>query len=201
MAILAVAAPASASPQQVIRDCADDGSLSKDYSNKDLRGARDNLPAELDEYSDCRSLIAAALKGGSDNGGGRNSPGSGVGGAGAADPGEAGSRANDARDLEALTGSGAEGGSGGVSSGSGGSGQGPNVNVGGEDVEPGSGGLFDLSSASNDMPTPLLLALIAVGVLALAGGIFALRKRVPALGRLPVLKNLPTPRVPFAKRR
>lgn len=197
--MLAVAAPASASPQQVIRDCADDGSLSKEYSNKDLQGARDNLPAELDEYSDCRSLIAAALKGGSDQGGGRNSPGSGVGGAGAADPGEAGSRADDARDLEALTGSGVEGGAG--STGSGSSGQGPRVNVGGEDVEPGSGGLFDLSSASNDMPTPLLLALIAVGVLALAGGIFALRKRVPALGRLPVLKNLPTPRVPFAKRR
>lgn len=187
----------------MIRDCADDGSLSKQYSSKDLRGARDNLPAELSEYSDCRSLIAAALKGGSDKGGGRGSPGSGVNGAGAADPGEAGSRAQDASDLEALTGSGADGGAGagGTGSGSSGDGQGPSVNVGGEEVEPGSGGLFDLSSASNDMPTPLLLALIAVGVLALAGGIFALRKRVPALGRLPVLKNLPTPRVPFAKRR
>ena len=69
------------------------------------------------------------------------------------------------------------------------------MNVGGEEVEPGTNGLFDLASASNEVPTPLLLALIALGLLALAGGFVALRGRVPALNKLP------TPRVPFRKPR
>ena len=41
------------------------------------------------------------------------------------------------------------------------------MNVDGEEVEPGSNGLFDLASASNDIPVPLLVALIAIGLLAI----------------------------------
>lgn len=197
VAALAAPALASASPDQVIQDCAKDSVLNGSYSNKDLREARDNLPTDLDEYSDCRAVIAAAIKGGSDKGAGRGSPGQGVGGAGAADPGEAGARAGDAAALDAITRSGQEG-SG--TSGETGSSGGPRVTVGGEEVEPGSGGLFDLASASNEVPLPLLLALIAVGLLALAGGIVALRGRVPALGRIPGINRIPTPRVPFTKR-
>ncbi len=77
----------------------------------------------------------------------------------------------------------------------------PSVQVGGEEVQPGTNGLFDLASASNEVPTPLLVALIALGLLALAGGFVALRGRVPALGRVPLLNKIPTPRVPFGKRR
>jgi hypothetical protein len=109
---------------------------------------------------------------------------------GAADPGEQAARAQDAADLDAIT-------SGASSS----DGKRPKVQVGGESVEPGTNGLFDLSSASNQLPTPLLIALIAVGLLALAGGYVALRGRVPALGRLPLLNKIPTPRVPFSKQR
>jgi hypothetical protein len=168
----------------VISDCADDGALSRTYSNSDLQEARDNLPTDLAEYSDCKQIIGAAITGGSDKGQGRGSPGQGVGGAGAADPGEAAARAKDAEDLEALA------------SGSGsGSGGGPNVQVGEESVEPGTNGLFDISSASNQLPTPLLISLIAIGLLALAGGLVALRGRVPALNKIPTL------RVPFTKRR
>ena len=184
LALVALAAPAAAvaSPNQVIKDCAEDGALNGQYSNAELRKAKNNLPTDLDEYSDCRDIIANAITSGSDRGGGRGSPGQGVGGAGAADPGEAGARATDAADLEAITG-GAENGAP------------PSVNVGGEEVEPGTNGLFDLASASNEVPTPLLLALIALGLLALAGGFVALRGRVPALNKLP------TPRVPFRKPR
>ena len=67
-------------------------------------------------------------------------------------------------------------------------------------VEPGTNGLFDLSSASNELPTPLLIALIALGLVALAGGFLALRGRVPALDRVPLLNKIPTPRVSFTKR-
>jgi hypothetical protein len=175
----------------VISDCADDGALSRQYSNSDLQRARDKLPTDLAEYSDCKEIIGAAITGGSDKGQGRGSPGQGVGGAGAADPGEAAARAKDAEDLEAIT-------SGG---GSGSGSRAPEVKVGEESVEPGTNGLFNLSSASNQLPTPLLIALIALALLALTGGFVALRGRVPALDRVPLLNKIPTPRVPFTKRR
>jgi hypothetical protein len=194
VAVLVAPAGASADPKQVIRDCAQDGALNRKYSNSDLRKARDRLPTDLAEYSDCRDVITAAITGGSDKGGGRGSPGQGVGGAGAADPGEQGARAQDAADLQALTAEGA-------GSKDGESGETPRVQVGDEAVEPGSNGLFDLASASNELPTPLLIALICLGLLALTGGWLALRERVPAFGRIPVLNKIPTPRVPFSKRK
>ena len=49
-------------------------------------------------------------------------------------------------------------------------------------MSPGSDGLFDVASASNDLPLPLLLALIGLGLLTLAGGFVALRSRDPAAG-------------------
>jgi hypothetical protein len=190
LAVLAVPAAASASPAQVLADCNDDGALSRQYSNSDLRKALDDMPTDLAEYSDCREIIGAAITGGSDKGQGRGSPGKGVGGAGAADPGEQEAKAQDAADLEALT-----------AGAAGSDGKPPKVQVGGESVEPGANGLFDLSSASNQLPTPLLIALIAVGLLALAGGYVALRGRVPALSRIPLLNKIPTPRVPFSRER
>jgi hypothetical protein len=44
---------------------------------------------------------------------------------------------------------------------------------------------------------PLIVALVALAVLALVGGLVALRNRVPALGRIPLLSKIPTLRVPF----
>jgi hypothetical protein len=184
VALVALAAPAiaGASPSQVIKDCAEDGALNGKYSNAELRKARKNLPTDIDEYSDCREIIAGAIKSGSDKGGGRGSPGQGVGGAGVADPGEMAARGEDQADLAAITGAARNG-------------EPPSVNVGGEEVTPGTNGLFDLASASNEVPTPLLLALIGLGLLALAAGFVALR------GRVPLLNKIPTPRVPFGKRR
>jgi hypothetical protein len=187
---LAVPGLASASPRQVLDDCNDDGALSRQYSNSDLRKALDDMPTDLAEYTDCEEIIGAAITGGSDKGQGRGSPGQGVGGAGAADPGEQAARAQDAADLEALTAAASED-----------NGKKPTVQVGDESVKPGSNGLFDLASASNGLPTPLLIALIALGLLALAGGFVALRGHIPALGRVPLLSKIPTPRVPFTKQR
>ena len=191
-AFVALAAPgmASASPRQVLDDCNDDGVLSRQYSNSDLRKALDDMPTDLAEYTDCEEIIGAAITGGSDKGQGRGSPGQGVGGAGAADPGEQAARAQDAADLEALTASASED-----------NGKKPTIQVGDEAVKPGSNGLFDLASASNGLPAPLLVALIVLGLLALAGGFVALRGRVPALSRVPLLSKIPTPRVPFTKQR
>jgi hypothetical protein len=199
LAAFASAGTAAATPFQVIKDCNEDGRLDGKYSNSELRKALENLPTDIDEYSDCREVIRAAITSGSDNrtnpggggggsggGGGDTSAGGGGGGAGTVDPNspeEQAARAQDAADFDALTGS------GGLRDNP------PSVNVGGERVEPGPDGLFDLASARNSVPLPLLLALIVLGLLALAAAVVGLRGRIPALARIPVLSKLPTPRV------
>lgn len=175
-------ASVAASPNEVLRDCITDGKLDGRYSNSELRKAKDNLPADSDEYSDCSDVIAAAIKGGSDRGSGADSPG--VGGT---DPaGEAAARTDDEGELASIA-----------------SGQGdpPTVDVGGASLEPDSSGFFSLGGAANDIPLPLLFALILLGMLAGASGLAALRERVPALTRIPLLSKIPTPRVPFLQRR
>lgn len=189
LALLAFPAPAGATPFQVIKDCNEDGQLDRKYSNEELTKALDNLPSDIDEYSDCREVISAAITGGSDRGenrgagsGGDGSGGAGGGTAAPITPEEQAARAQDQADLQALT-------------TPDGRDKPPAVEVGGETVKPGSDGLFDLASESNSIPGPLLAALIALGILALVGGVVALRGRVPALARLPLLSKIPTPRV------
>jgi hypothetical protein len=180
--VLALPAPAFASADQVIRDCAQDGKLDRKYSNAELRRARNNMPSDLDEYSDCRDIIASAIKGGSDLGGGSGSPG-----IGATDPaGEATAKANDAVDLGAL----AQGG-----------GKSPELGVGNANIEPDDSGFFKLNGAANEVPLPLLLALLLLCALAVASGVGSLRERVPAIARVPLLSKIPSLRVPFIGRR
>jgi hypothetical protein len=168
VAFLALVAPATAaSPDAVIRDCVDD-KLDGTYSTGDLRWARDHLPTDIDEYSNCRELIAAAL--GSSSGKG-NQGRKGVASTAPPDAKELAARAGDQKELDRLaadreTPRGLE--------------------VGGQSVQPGSNGLFDVASASNGLPFPLLLALIGLGLLTLAGGFLALRSRVPLLARIPL---------------
>ena len=173
---------AFASANDVLRDCIRDGRLDRTYSNEELRKAKDNLPADSDEYSDCSDVIASAIKGGSDRGRGAGSPG--VGGT---DPaGEAAARTSDQGDLAAITSGDAEA---------------PTVDVGGASLEPDSSGFFNLAGAANEVPLPLLFALILLGLFAVASGLAAMRERVPALARIPLLSKIPTPRVPFLQRR
>ena len=180
-ALLALPAPALASPDEVIRDCARDGRLDKQYSNAELRKARDNLPADLDEYSDCRDVIAGAIKGGSAGSRGLGSPG-----IGAVDPvGEAAAAARDQADVTAAAEAEAP----------------PTVDVGGTSLRPDSSGFFNVGDAANAVPLPLLLALLLLGGLALASGVGSLRERVPALARMPLLSKIPALRVPFFGRR
>jgi hypothetical protein len=179
LAMLALPSFATANP---VMDCARDGDLDKTYSNAELRKALDRIPGDLDEYSNCREVLAGAISGGSDKGGSR--PSAGADGS-ALPPDEQAARDKDNADLAAITDNP--------------EGNPPSVAVGGERVEPGSNGLFDLASASNDLPVPMLLALIALALVALIGGLVALRERIPALARIPLLSKIPTPRVPFAR--
>jgi hypothetical protein len=177
LALLALPAGASADP---VRDCAQNGVLDRKYSNAELQRALDRIPGDLDEYSNCRELISGAITSGSDKGG--NRPATGGGADGSALPAEEqAARGKDNEDLAAITGDPVE--------------NRPSVDVGGERVEPGSNGLFDLATESNELPVPLLVALIALAVVALIGGLVALRERIPALSRIPLLSKIPTPRV------
>jgi hypothetical protein len=59
--LLAPAAFADSTTTKIIRDCADDGILEGHYTPSELRKARDNLPTDVDEYSDCSDVLSRAL--------------------------------------------------------------------------------------------------------------------------------------------
>ena len=176
LAVLALPASALADPDAVIRDCGQDGKLDGHYSQKDLREARSNLPTDLDEYSDCREIISAAITSGAGKDGGSKAGGKTDS---APSPAEQNARAGDQRDLAELSVQKPE-----------------SIDVGGRRVTPGSNGLFDVADSSNGIPTPLLLVLITLGLLSIAGGLFALRSRIPLLARI----SLPS-RDPFRRSR
>jgi hypothetical protein len=182
LALLALPAAAQAS---ALTDCTRDNDLDRKYSNSELQKALDSLPTDSDEYSNCREVLAGAIHGGSDKGRGRPSA-TGPNGE-PLSPEEQARRAGDNEELAAIAGD------------AGGDPRAHTVDVGGETVKPGSDGLFDLASASNDLPLPLLLALIVLAVLALTGVLVALRGRIPLLARVPLLSKIPTPRVPFPR--
>jgi hypothetical protein len=177
LALVALPGSAMAAPNP-IADCNDNGVLDHKYKNHELREALEDLPTDLDEYSNCREILSGAITSGSDRGGGRPTLGSD----GSPLPAEEqAARAEDNEDLAAITADPEK--------------SPPSVEVGEEKVEPGSNGLFDLASASNDLPVPLLVALIALGLVALIGGLVAMRERIPALARIPLLSKIPLPRV------
>ena len=59
-----VPAANAASTTQILRDCADDGVLQGDYTPAELRKARQNIPTDTDEYTDCRDVLARAAAAG-----------------------------------------------------------------------------------------------------------------------------------------
>jgi hypothetical protein len=181
LALLVLPAGAQAS---ALTDCIQDNDLDRNYSNSELQKALDNLPTDSDEYGNCREILAGAITSGSDKGGGRPKDTGPNGEPLSAD--EQAQRSKDNADLAALA-------------GDNGDPRTPTVSVGGETVQPDDNGLFDLASASNGLPTPLLVALIALAALAVTGLLVALRGRIPALARLPLLSKIPTPRAPFPR--
>ena len=187
VALAAVPVTASAAGRDVLRDCNDNGRLDKQYSQGDYADALKNIPTDLDEYTNCRDVIRRAQLGrASGSGGGGSSSGSGNPGAtaGAAGAGGGGGTGGAIGELPAPSSSQsvteealataspqerealAEATVGGRSP----------VEIGGATIRPGDLGL----SSSSTLPTPLVAALILLGVGALAGGGLAARQRVRA---------------------
>ena len=73
IALLAMPAAAGASVDAIYEDC-QDGRIDKRHAKPDLREALEDMPADLDEYTNCRELIRAARD--DQRGGGGSGPGS-----------------------------------------------------------------------------------------------------------------------------
>jgi hypothetical protein len=175
--LLSTLAPAivHASAQSVIRDCTDNGRIDSSHTQSDYKGALSGLPSDVDEYTDCRSIIRSAQqrdasRGGSTTGGtgstgsfgtsgsiggGFGFPPSGTAPGGtplpAATPAETAAQA-------AATAAGA----------------GP-VPIAGAPITPGASGLGK-GVGNHTLPGSLLVVLLAAGLAALAGGIGSRRR-------------------------
>src|SRR5215213_1733056 len=85
LALVAAPAANAASTTQILRDCADDGVLQGNYPPSELRRARQNIPTDTDEYTDCRDVLARAAAGAVAGSGANSSGGGGpLGGSGGA---------------------------------------------------------------------------------------------------------------------
>ena len=170
------AAPAEASTRnKIIKDCADDGVLQGSYSPSDLRDARQHLPSDVAEYTDCADVLrrAEAPAGGSGGsgggGGGTGATGGGTPNAAAAASGNSGtplitpSTPEDTKALQDAQQAGAQ-----------------PVKINGQSVVPGAAGLRS-GATRNGIPGTLAVALV---LLSFAGGaltIPAVRKGIPAV--------------------
>jgi len=165
--LIAAPAASAATPTQILRDCEDDGVLQGDYSAEDLREARRSIPTDLDQYTDCRDVLARAT---SDKVSGRDAGGADDGRGGAGGPGLHGAllTAETDADRDALSEATAR--------------EPTPLEIDGESVVPGAAG-FAANAARNDLPGTLLVVL---GLLLLAAVLAA----APAARRLgPVIRR------------
>lgn len=156
-ALLALAAPAHATSatERIIRDCATSptGLLTGTYTRAQLQAAYNNLPGDVQEYSNCSDAIhQALLNAGQQRGGqGGGGPLGGGGGGGFGGGGTGGGTAGGADAVPQHTGSRAP------------------VPLPGGTVQPGT--IPTIGSGAHELPSVLivLLALIAGAALASAG--------------------------------
>jgi hypothetical protein len=162
---LAVPATALADGDDVIRDCAQDGDLDKEYSDEELEEAEQNMPSDIDAYTGCREVIRAAQAGG------RGSPDAGTGGSGAG-------------------GSGGSGGGGNTGDVSGTDGATPSdsdeiakrLDEARNGTEPATATELAAGADAGDdsgLPTAALVAIGLLGLAAVGGGVYLLRDYLP----------------------
>jgi hypothetical protein len=175
------AAVAAASGADVIEDCTQHGTLTKRYSQKDYRQALADLPADVDEYGDCRNIIQNAEL--ADAAGGQNGAGGlpgtlstppsgptggastttssgGHSGAGTQADDPTGANPTTPDENAALINATRDGGD--------------PVHVGKDAIQPGA----QNSSFTNHLPTPILGVVALLGTTALTAGALALRRKL-----------------------
>jgi len=180
LAVLALVPSAGASPTGVLRACLNEQSLDG-YSDADKRAALNQLAADQDEYSDCRSVIGASIGGTKVQASASSSTPSGS--AGTPDAQKAHRvaaskkrRAQHARQARRRT-------------------QARKARerkLGRRAVDPRDPGVLKAAGTANGLPVPVLVAVIALGLLALTGGTLALSRRNPRVAG--VLRRVSLPR-------
>jgi hypothetical protein len=154
----ALAAPAAGSPIDVIRDCSEDGALNHSYSQRDLSGALDQLPSDIDEYTNCRSVIRAAQLAGA---AGKQSKGKAKGVLRLVNT-QAPASPNERRQLER------------------GAHRASPVQIGGRALRPGATGApLAAAGLGTDLPALVLIVVVALGLAMVAGAAFAAQRRWP----------------------
>jgi hypothetical protein len=160
-ALSVVVQPAFSSAIGVIRDCSEDGVLNGKYSTSDLEGALEQLPSDLDEYTDCRAVIRRAQLGSAGGHSAAKRPAVADRVDAAAPP-----SAKERREIDKATGSGAA------------------VRIGGTGVRPGeSGAPFKSAGFGTDLPPLVLVVLIALAASTLAGAALTGRRHLAGVKR------------------
>jgi hypothetical protein len=165
---LALPAIAVADGDDVIRDCAQDSDLDKEYSDEELEEASENMPSDIDAYTRCREVIRAAQAGGRGSadgtddtvGGGAGSSTGGGGGSinGRDVSGTAGATASDADELSRRQQEARDG------------------------TEPATGAALAAGADAGDdsgLPTAALVAIALLGLAGVGGGVYLLRDYLP----------------------
>ena len=165
----------------VIKDCTRNGTLTKKYSQKAYQEALAELPADVDEYGDCRNIIQNAeladAAGGENGAGGLSgtfSPPLGGPTGGASTTSSSGGRSNagtHGTDPTAVNPTTPEENAALINATQDGGGP---VHVGKDAIQPGA----QNSSFTNHLPTPVLGVLALLGTAALTAGALALRRKL-----------------------
>jgi hypothetical protein len=167
--LLTAASPALAAGtrQKILQEC-QDGRLSGDYTAKEIRDARNHIPTDIDQYSDCRDVLARALAsragGGGGGAGGAAGGGGGLGGTGGGDgplltpetPADSSAIAKAQTDGDKP------------------------VEVGGTPIAPGATG-FAAGAPRTSLPARIIAVLVLLGIAALAAAAPLVRRHAGAL--------------------
>ena len=162
--LLAALAPHTASAgvrEQILREC-QDGRITGHYTPKQLRDARNHIPSDVDEYSDCRDVLAQATLA-SHGGGGTGSRASKAPGGVQPTTGRATLTASDPVESQTLNDARLKS---------------EAQSIGDQTLIPGATGFN--AAARRELPTPVLIALLLLGLCASAATFASVRRRVLA---------------------
>lgn len=160
--LLLAAVPASAGVrEQILREC-QSGRITGSYTPKQLRDARKHIPTDIDEYSDCRDVLAQAALTGRGGSGGSGSPVSSAPGGVVPDNGRSPLTASDPGETAALDSARL---------------QSEKQSVGDQSMIPGATG-FAATAERHGLPTPVLVVLLLLGLCASAATFASVRRRV-----------------------
>ncbi len=191
--LLALTVPTAvqASPDAVVRDCAEDGSVDGKHSDADKRAALKKIPADLDEYSDCRSAISGSIGAGGPKAGSASKKGGSGGGLAGGSGGGPTINADTNGDGKVTAAEKAAAGKTDLALKQAKERNDTEGALGDRSTDPTKVGAIDASETSNGLPAPVIASLAALALLALVAGLFFLARRNPgfaqALRRVPLL--------------